>query len=253
MCNWGRNIASFAHFQAASRTVPTRFGAIRDKKGHEMGGFGSGRWGWHWKKTDTDPLPRLDVRDLARRGKLTPGVWSSVHWTRGGKPAGSIAVVAEPNAVILDYKSKGPMETEWKSIHERISLTFTPCTYGGERPWFVCPSCWSRRAVLYLVGDCFRCRSCHDLAYSSTRERPGDRAQRRANTLRQRLGDASGSRYQGLLYPEKPKGMHWRTYERLHREMMMKEYDALAFFVADTDKMCASIDRSLARSQSKRS
>jgi hypothetical protein len=69
-------------------------------------------------------------------------------------------------------------------------------------------------AILY-GGVIFACRHCYSLAYASQRENPGNRAVRRADRIRERLGwepgilNSNGS---------KPKGMHWRTFERLKAE-----------------------------------
>lgn len=67
-------------------------------------------------------------------------------------------------------------------------------------------------AILYLGSRYFACRHCYRLAYASQRESASDRAMRRADKLRERLGWEPG-----ILNGEggKPKGMRWRTYERL--------------------------------------
>jgi hypothetical protein len=83
--------------------------------------------------------------------------------------------------------------------------------YGGKRPWFLCPArgCGRRVAVLY-GGGIFACRHCHRLAYQSQREQPHSRAMIRTTW--------GGSPSLGESFPAKPKGMHWRTYERLRLE-----------------------------------
>ncbi len=187
-----------------------------------MGGFGSTRWGWHRTREVIDPLLWLDVRILARRGALTPGVWSTTSWTCRGEPSGYIDHQAEAGALILDYRTKGPGDADWQPVRDRIPLDHTPCHYGGSRPWFLCPGCGGRRAVLYSVGGRFRCVKCHDLAYSSTREEPWDRAIRRADTLRRKIGGRPGAEREWVLNwlvpPDRPKGMPWRTYDRLRQE-----------------------------------
>ena len=74
-------------------------------------------------------------------------------------------------------------------------------------------------AILYS-GEIFACRHCHQLAYPSQREAGYDRAARQADKIRERLGWESGI-LNGKGWT-KPKGMHWRTFERLNAE-----YDAL--------------------------
>ena len=104
-----------------------------------MGGYGSTRWGWHRTREAIDPLLWLDVRILTRPGALTPGTWSTTSWTSRGEPSGRIDHQAEADALILDYRTKGPADPDWRPVRERIALDATPCHYGGTRPWFLCP------------------------------------------------------------------------------------------------------------------
>jgi hypothetical protein len=62
------------------------------------------------------------------------------------------------------------------------------------------------------------CRQCHDLGYTSQRKGPAFRAIRSAQKIRERLG---GSANLFAPFPERPKGMHWRTYQRF-REAEVK-------------------------------
>ena len=99
-----------------------------------------------------------------------------------------------------------------------VRLAWTDCTLGGQRGWLLCPArgCGRRVALLYLGGSgIFACRHCYELAYASQRETPDDRAARRADRIRDRLGWEAG-----ILNDEgeKPKGMHWRTFHRLYAE-----------------------------------
>jgi hypothetical protein len=65
-------------------------------------------------------------------------------------------------------------------------------------------------------GARFRCRKCYGLQYASQCEAPGLGAV--AEKIRKRLGDQHGSAFDGDEFPDKPKGMHWRTYRRLEEQ-----------------------------------
>jgi len=206
--------------------------------GAVMGGYGSSRWGCHWTRATTDGVLRLDVRELARSGQLRPNTCSLSSWTRNGEPAGSINLRAQADALILDYRSKGPADSDWWPVRERVPLDSTPCHYGGSRPWFLCPGCGRRRTVLYSVGGHFHCVRCHNLAYGSTQEKPWDRASRRADRLRRKIGADAGHQ---TMAP-KPKGMHWRTYERIVSGLIACDRYAWALLAADTDAFLSRIN-----------
>ena len=177
-----------------------------------MGGMGSGRrWGYGGKETTNDSLP-LDIRKLQRAGLLTPGRWFGWQWTVNDKPVADIRVKVEIGRVVLVYRHRGRGDSDWQDVEQPVQLRHTPCTYGGTRPWWRCPSCSRRVAVLYCPGELYACRHCYRLAYESQREDAGDRALRRAQRIRRRLG---GSANMTMPFPAKPKGMRWCTYERL--------------------------------------
>ncbi len=178
-----------------------------------MGGFGSGR-GQRGKNTTSDMRP-LDIRKLQRDGLLTPGRAFGWHWTVNGKEVASIQMRAEVDRVILNYRSRSN-GGEWQAMEYPARLEWTGCNLGGRRAWFLCPAqgCGRRVAILF-GGSNFACRHCHKLAYECQRETDDDRAMRRADTIRRRLGWKAG-----IANPAggKPKGMHWRTFERLTAE-----------------------------------
>lgn len=115
----------------------------------------------------------------------------------------------------LIYRHRGG-GGEWKDENYPVWLDWTRCNLGGHRLWFRCPArgCGRRAAILY-GGAIFACRHCYRLAYPSQRETGYDRAARRADRIRKKLGWGPG-----ILNGNgsKPKGMHWRTFERLTAE-----------------------------------
>jgi hypothetical protein len=127
-------------------------------------------------------------------------------------------VRAEWDAVVLIYRSRTYGEDEWKSVEQRVPITWTTCHLGGRRPWFICSVysggryCGRRVALLYGVGELFACRRCYTLVYESQHESLHHRGLWKAQKIRMRLG-GSPSMVEG--FPDKPKGMHWRTYDRL--------------------------------------
>ena len=46
----------------------------------------------------------------------------------------------------------GPTLDAGKMRH-MIGLVWTTCFFGGQRFWFVCPACFRRIGILYLVGS----------------------------------------------------------------------------------------------------
>ncbi|KAA0909831.1 hypothetical protein FLO80_19900 [Aquicoccus porphyridii] len=181
-----------------------------------MGGIGSGRcWRWDAKSTTND-YRSIDVRRWAREGFLEPGRLFGWQWSIDDETVASIQARSEPGRVRLIYRSRSHGD-EWESLDYPVRLLTTPCHYGGHRTWFACPArgCGRRVAVLY-GGRIFACRHCYQLAYPSQREKSFERSQRRVEKIQERLGWSADPE---LMYGQKPKGMHWRTYHRLVEEM----------------------------------
>ncbi len=177
-----------------------------------MGGLGSGRV----KRIDTrgivDTRARLEINWLCRQGYLLPGGVTPICWQRDGHPAGQISLVAEEERVVLVYRVRW-MGGEWRDMQQPVRLTWTPCHFGGRRPWFVCPHCGRRVGIIYAADSgSFLCRQCCGLAYASQRESPLERLRRRVKALRRRLRGSEGV---FTPFPERPNGMHHQTYSRL--------------------------------------
>lgn len=179
-----------------------------------MGGSGSGRrWGWSTKGI-IDECLALDVRRLKREGLLNPGQSYTWQWTCRSGRKDTIGIFVGEGRIDLSYSVKTG-DGESQNIDYSISLTYTGCNYGGQRPWFVCPHCGRRVAKLYLDRNYFRCRVCHDLGYQTQREQKVFRLLHKAQNIREKLG-GDGNMFNP--FPFKPKGMHWRTYDRYRRK-----------------------------------
>ena len=105
-----------------------------------------------------------------------------------------------------------------------VEIAHTPCPFGGERAWWLCPGCGCRAIRLYQLAGTLRCRNCHRLVYASQRATAGDRAITRAQAIRLRMG---GSASLLVPFPEKPPRMRWRTYLALWAKA--EDADARAF------------------------
>ncbi len=164
----------------------------------------------------TEDYRAIDVRRLKREGLLSPGQAYGWQWSRNGAIVASIRIRTEPGRIILTYRHRHH-GGDWQDESYPIYLDTTPCHLGGERHWFRCPAggCNRRVAILY-GGAIFACRHCHRLVYASQRQKPWDRASRRADRIRDRLNWPGGI-LEGNGWG-RPKGMHLRTYERLCRE-----------------------------------
>jgi hypothetical protein len=149
------------------------------------------------------------------------GLRYSWKWNNGS----NIVIETKPGAIELFYsisRNEKPLE----DVHIAVPLSWSSCNYGQKRPWFICPgkSCGRRVAKLYLAGKYFLCRHCHNLTYSSQRQAKAFRLLDKAQKICRRLG---ANNCNDLFGTPKPKGMHWRTYERLVEEAQEVELESL--------------------------
>ena len=201
-----------------------------------MGGSCSGRWGRHTTVEGCRSLVLSVDRVMHGLHKVLRRLhvpaptddeplnlaWNTWRWTRSGE--------SEPWAKVemrLELRAEGG--TAWLRYdidhatcptgpqHYAISMVTTPCRFGGQRWWWICPATGGRVAKLYLPngGQRFlsRGRDAYGLAYASQREAPTDRMHTRSRKLYAKLGADYNGNYGG--WPPKPKGMHWRTYEAI--------------------------------------
>jgi hypothetical protein len=185
--------------------------------------YGAGRPGWHAK---TAGKLSLDVRRLQRDGHLSAGQRMNWRWSSGA----TIDMATEHHAIRLTYRYKN-RQGEWCAVDQPIGIERTPCHYGGNRPWFTCPRCDRRAAILYLWNVPL-CRTCARLVYPSQTEDAVARSWRRARKIAKQLGPTDVDAW---TLPRRPKGMREATYARLWaawlREDQLRD-DMLTVFMA---------------------
>ena len=139
-------------------------------------------------KTTVEQATQLSIFKLKEFGLLSGYCASTLTWTHrpsGHKSSIGICVDTEELYAKVNYTVTDRNTGEKTDYDYKISLTTTPCNFGGVRYWFICPLskngvyCGRRTGTLYLAsgGNYFGCRHCYDLSYESRNEprlaRPG--------------------------------------------------------------------------------
>lgn len=159
---------------------------------------------------------KLDIRRISRTGCIKPDNRFGWQWRNDeGDEVASVSCYVNQDADGLKVSSSWSSynQPERQSVNIHVWLDSTPCNYGGVRWWFRCPCCSRRAAVLYIMGGVLRCRKCGNVSYPSQRSDAMDRAWIKQHKIEAKLIDGW----------RKPKGMHWKTYERLRHGIMQCE------------------------------
>ena len=102
-----------------------------------------------------------------------------------------------------------------------VHLSWTPCHFGSERPWMLCPHCRKRVARLFKGMGGYFCRGCiGNPPYESQLRNEMARVYLRVYRLRQRIG---GGRPVTSPIPERPYRMWRKTYNRIVAEIQRLE------------------------------
>ena len=132
-------------------------------------------------KTTVEQAIQLSIFKLKEFGLLSGYCASTLTWTRrlsGHKSSIGICVDTEDLYAKVNYTVTDRNTGEKTDYDYKISLTTTPCNFGGVRYWFICPLsvngvyCGRRTGTLYLAsgGNYFGCRHCYNLSYESRNE-----------------------------------------------------------------------------------
>ena len=124
----------------------------------------------------------ITIKWLKANGYFKGIVNGSLRWaTADGQDMGAVSlrVVTLPSSdehdVRLSYTLTKTSTGVKESFEYSAPLVWSPCHFGGRRWWFTCPmkkigsTCRKRVGALYLFGNQFGCRKCHNLTYLSSR------------------------------------------------------------------------------------
>jgi hypothetical protein len=156
-----------------------------------VGGYGSG--GHNRRRGYLEGYRRICVSYLRRHDLMRPGVYSTLSWTNSrGEATGSMQVIGAKDFVTLIYSVRGSDQEAWRQVEERVALAHISKPFGGQQAYLTCPSCARRVMELILGKERFRCRMCLGLVHTSSQESSTNRAMRKANKLKNKLGAEPG-------------------------------------------------------------
>lgn len=179
-----------------------------------MGGFGSGRYGWH---TTVEQGLTLDIKGLLRWHLIEPGSRTSGTLMWSDPATGKQRAVMGFEASLEDRRAAwmrlGP------DLAQEIPIVTTACQFGGLRWWWWCHQLGGRVAKLHRPpGETmFAARQFYGLTYRSQRLSPLDRCSEQQRRIYRKL--RASYEHSGDDLPPRPKGMRRRRYGRLIAEL----------------------------------
>lgn len=188
-----------------------------------MGGYGSGR-SYYWSKRQTvEDCHCLCINKMRELGAIMPNMrhtgtwqWSNSRTQVVLSSLGYTSDMRNPEDMYVRLRYTATRTEE--SFDYKIRIERTPLNFGGHRYWFICPYTGKRVAKLYKASAEYKYASRHafNLPYASQSETPQDRAIRKKWKILRSLGCEHD-------FPIKPKGMHWKTFERIEDEFVRNE------------------------------
>jgi hypothetical protein len=189
----------------------------------------------------------IDVMALERCGYLSGPRLGSLQWASRDGSTASVLVAGGRDAVRLDYRVR-LLGDAWRPVCQRIPIRWTPCHFGGQRPWFVCAGsangiyCGRYVMKLYGGGRLFACRHCYCLGYAVQRGGLMDRAHHHLARLHRKLGaDYSNP---DMSTPSKPKWMRWKTYSRIARQIAAGQDRLDLVFTMGAQRLLGRLEKS---------
>jgi ribosomal protein L37AE/L43A len=170
----------------------------------------------HFSHTRTRPranqMTRLDQAALKRLYRIPSCTNLTMNW---GKLR--IEAIRMTDCLLINPRSDKPCQ---------IFFVTTQLTF-GQRPWYVCPHCERRSAVLYVKAG-FLCRSCVKPAYGSQNcpqlDYLTDVIRRKRRELFPNMdGDWILDCTASCDWWPKPKSLHHKTFERKKARLLALE------------------------------
>ena len=154
----------------------------------------------------------LDVRELQRANAFRD-YWVTCSVNSNRWPKISKMRVARYGIIL---------ELHDRTVPQNIRVSWTGCRFGGARPWFHCPHCDRRVAIVYWTMAAYVCRHCagNPLYASQTKSAAG----RRHFALCKRRLQLGGDAKPGTDLPDRPRRMHRKTYRLLRARIEALEW-----------------------------
>ena len=195
-------------------------------------------------RQEAEQSNKLSIFWLKKQGRLPFWGWTSgsitwmFGWSENKNSIGFSVSTKMPRGgdhIRLHYTHTDNSTGEKEKLDYQVRLVTTPCHFGGERFWFICPLykngqyCGRRVGVLYLVSKYFGCRKCGNIAYAS--QMKGGRF--RGSSVSIPDIEQAENEIKRYYY----KGRPTRKYRRLVRMNAKLERDLTAFSIGLNAKM----------------
>lgn len=133
------------------------------------------------KKTEAESVKKISTTFLKEKNYFCGMRYGTITWTRNNwlgeehknRVSIQVSTAYKDKFLRIYYTQTDNNSGEKKDFDYRIPLVTTPCKFGGNRYWFICPMskngnyCGKRVGVLYKDGDYFACRHCYNITYAS--------------------------------------------------------------------------------------
>ena len=135
------------------------------------------------KKDVAEDCRSISVTFLRKHDYFCGYKSGGMTWTRNNQEVASIGITVSTmddggEYIQFRYTTTDRSTGEQTKYDYKVSLTTTPCHFGGVRYWFICPLttngnyCGRRVGTLYKApgANFYGCRHCYKLSYESRNE-----------------------------------------------------------------------------------